>query len=173
MKSEPISPLVLPTKPNKHPAITNTKCRKFKKDEGKRTAGTVCVQIQEIPAFSYKCSSCIKHVTATTCLVSFSFAWQRVNARTQIHTHANTHTSDGGNELCHVRTSRRTKPRQSNRIAMTAVWQEQTSDWIWNTTRPWSSENFKQSSKLSAESSESGVSRSMRKAAFITVDLVF
>lgn len=89
MKSEPISPLVLPTKPNKHPAITNTKCRKFKKDEGKRTARTVCVQIQEIPAFSYKCSSCIKHVTATTCLVSFSFAWQRVNART--HTHEYTH----------------------------------------------------------------------------------
>lgn len=53
----------LPTKLNKHPAITNTKCRKFKKDGGKRTVGTLCVQIQEMPAFSDKCSSYIKHFT--------------------------------------------------------------------------------------------------------------
>lgn len=57
-----------PTKPNKHPAITDTKCRKFKKDGGKRTAGTVCVctQVQEMPAFPDKCSSCIKHFTPPT-----------------------------------------------------------------------------------------------------------
>lgn len=147
MKSEPISPLVLPTKPNKHPAITNTKCRKFKKDEGKRTAGTVCVQIQEMPAFSYKCSSCIKHVTATTCLVSFSFAWQRGNAHTQIHTHTQIYTPPTeASELCHVRTSRRIKTeaeqqnRSDSRVTGTNLRSETHRD------RGQSEKNFKQSS---------------------------
>ena len=79
----PISP-VSPTKPNKHPAIADTKCRKFKKDEGKRTAGTVCVQIQEMPAFSYKCCSCIKHFPLATTVFCMT-------TNTQTHTHTHTH----------------------------------------------------------------------------------
>ncbi|MEQ2281992.1 hypothetical protein AMECASPLE_035987 [Ameca splendens] len=44
-------------------SITNTERRKFKKDEGKRTVGTVHGQMQEMPSPSNKCCSCIKDDT--------------------------------------------------------------------------------------------------------------